>query len=70
MLHNVGDVDTNDIVWAEDQNLYGLAFGSKPGDTNWNADADLNLDDRVNWIDGALIGAFFGRKLEEVKPEI
>jgi hypothetical protein len=28
----------------------------------------LNLDDRVNWIDGALIGAFYDKKLEEAKP--
>jgi ABC-type transport system substrate-binding protein len=68
MLHAVGDVDYNAHVFGGDQSAYAIAFGSKPGDSNWNAAADLNLDDRVNWIDGGLIGAFYDKKLEETKP--
>jgi ABC-type transport system substrate-binding protein len=68
MLHAVGDVDYNGHVFGGDQSAYAVAFGSQPGDGNWNAAADLNLDDRVNWIDGALIGAFYDKKLEEAKP--
>jgi hypothetical protein len=62
MFHACGDVNRDGVVWAADQNAYALAFGAHPSEAHWNPDADLNQDDRVNWMDGALIAAYFGDK--------
>jgi peptide/nickel transport system substrate-binding protein len=67
MFHFVGDVDYDGEVKAGDLNEYGLAFGSEPAS---NPDADLNGDDRVDGEDGAVIGAFVGKKREYGKPPI
>jgi ABC-type transport system substrate-binding protein len=62
MFHACGDVDRDGVVWAADQSAYALAFGAHPSDAHWNPDADLNQDHRVDWMDGALIAAYFGTK--------
>lgn len=36
-----GDINLDGIVDLTDQAMLGAAWGSKIGDTNWNADADI-----------------------------
>lgn len=53
-LNNDGAVDIFDVV------ILALAFGSKPGDPNWNPDADLNNDGVVDIFDVVILVNEFG----------
>jgi len=56
----VGDVDGDrDVDWV-DLGLLGLAYGSRPGDDNWNPNADFDDDGEVTWIDLGLLGLNYG----------
>lgn len=55
-----GDVNGDGYVNAKDATMLGAAFGSSPGDGNWNPDADLNDDGIVNAKDAIIIGSNFG----------
>ncbi len=68
MFHSCGDVDRDGWIWAGDKHDYGLSFGKTLGQTGYDPDADLNEDDLVDWEDGAIIGAFWGKKKEYTKP--
>jgi hypothetical protein len=57
----IGDIDGNGIVDIFDAIKCGSAFGSKPGDANWNALADLNHDNVVDIFDAIMLGAHFGQ---------
>lgn len=62
-----GDVNDDYAVDVFDLVTVGLAFGSKPGDYNWNPDADLSNDwDRIDIFDLATVGVNFGRSLFEM----
>jgi len=43
--------------------LYKLAkaYGSVPGDPNWNANADLNCDNKVNYMDLYILAKHYGQ---------
>lgn len=56
-----GDVDGNCKVDIFDLAAVGLAYGSKPGDSNWNENADLTGDGKVNIFDLATFGLNYGR---------
>ena len=56
-LNNDGIVDIFDVVTVS------VAFGSEPGDPNWNAIADLNNDDLVDIFDVVTVTANFGNTL-------
>ena len=66
-----GDVDSDSDVDIFDLAAVGLAFGSLPGDSNWNGDADINPgpgtdgtpegDGQVNIFDLAMVGLNYGR---------
>ena len=43
----VGDIDGGGRVYLSDLLAVAQAYNSKPGDGNWNPDADLSCDDRV-----------------------
>lgn len=49
-----GKVDMRDIA------VIARCFGSKPGDSNWNPNADINGDGRVDMRDIALVARNFG----------
>ena len=49
------EVDILDIA------IVSKAFGSEPGDPNWNELADLNNDDKVNILDMAFVAKHFGK---------
>lgn len=56
-----GDVDDDNEVTIGDYAQLSAAFGSEPGDGNWNAEADLNGDDGVDIGDFAILSANFGQ---------
>jgi hypothetical protein len=56
-----GDCNTDGYVNVKDSAIIGRAFGSKPGDSNWDPRADLNNDGYVNVKDATIVGANFGK---------
>ncbi len=56
-----GDVNGNCKVDIFDLAAVGLAFGSQPGDSNWNENADLIGDDIINIFDLATVGLNYGK---------
>jgi len=57
----LGDIDSSDRVDGFDLGRLGLAFGSQPGDPNWDPDADLNGDGIVDGADLAILDENFGK---------
>jgi hypothetical protein len=57
-----GDLNNNEVVNFVDLGILKSAFFSSPGDSNWDADADLSCDGNVvNFVDlGILKSQFFG----------
>jgi hypothetical protein len=56
-----GDADNDNDVDGTDASLVNLAFGSVPGDANWDPRADFNEDEVINGVDMGLLAANFGR---------
>jgi branched-chain amino acid transport system substrate-binding protein len=54
------DIDFNGVVDIFDIVQLALAFGSKPGDPNWNVEADINLDGTIDIFDIVQIALKFG----------
>jgi hypothetical protein len=57
----VGDLNSDGIVDLFDCITLAKAFGSTPGEPNWNALADLNHDNIVDIFDAIMLGAHFGQ---------
>lgn len=55
-----GDVDGDNEVSIGDYAVLSAAFGSGPGDPNWEEEADLDGDDEVSIGDYAILSANFG----------
>ena len=55
------DINRDLRVNVFDMAAVGLAFGSKSGETKYNADADVNQDGVVNIFDMATVGLNFGK---------
>jgi hypothetical protein len=58
-----GDVDKDCDVDIFDLASVGLAYGSRPGDGNWNPDADVHPiggDEAINIFDLAAVGLNYG----------
>jgi len=64
-----GDVNYDLIVDILDLAMVGMAFGTIPGDPDWNGDADLNGDGVVNIYDLATVGANHGKETEGERPD-
>jgi len=56
------DLNKDGIVNILDISLVAKAFGSKPGDLNWNAVADVNQDGIINILDISKVAKDYGRK--------
>ncbi len=56
----VGDINSDLYVNVKDATLLGMAFGSKPGDPNWDERCDLNKDGWVNIKDAVILNVNFG----------
>lgn len=54
-----GDCDGDNEVVIGDYAVLSAAFGSQPGDPNWNPEADLNGDDEVTIADFAILSINF-----------
>jgi len=50
-FHRMGDVNRDRVIDETDLNLIKAAYGSRPGDPNWNPDCDLNGDGKVDTKD-------------------
>ena len=57
----IGDINGDGIVDIFDVVEAATAFGSEPGDENWNQAADLNNDDIVDIFDVVLLAQNFGQ---------
>jgi hypothetical protein len=47
----IGDLTCDGTVDLDDIYIISLAYGSKPGDGNWNRIADLTRDNKVDVLD-------------------
>lgn len=55
-----GDINVDGFVELMDFYCASSAFGSKPGDPNWNPNADINDDEFVELMDFFIISQHFG----------
>ncbi|MEM1589539.1 MAG: ABC transporter substrate-binding protein [Candidatus Bathyarchaeia archaeon] len=62
------DTNLDKTVNFLDGILLGAAFGSKPGDLNWDARVDIRTDGAINYLDGIMLGAYFGWPNIHVRP--
>jgi len=56
----LGDVDGDGIVDIFDALAVRAAYGSTPGEPNWNPEADLNQDDTIDVYDAITIRSQYG----------
>jgi len=59
----LGDVNGDGKVDLSDLVAVGLAYGSQPGDPNWNPDADLNNDGTVGLQDLVTVALHYGESI-------
>jgi len=56
-----GDVDGDGAVGTSDLIVFSEAYGSEPGDPNWNPYCDLNGDDKIDILDLANLSKNHGK---------
>jgi hypothetical protein len=56
-----GDLNSDGIVNIFDLRIVAKAYGSEPGEPNWDLRADLNRDDKINIYDLVLISTNYGK---------
>lgn len=59
-IWHLGDANRDGLVNEEDFEILKAAWGSVPGDPNWNPDVDFNKDGVVDVFDMATINANWG----------
>jgi len=59
------DLDNDGAVKIYDVVLAAAAYGSRPGDGNWNPSADLIQDDVIDIYDIVVIANYYGEKWQE-----
>jgi hypothetical protein len=57
----LGDINEDHVVNILDIAIVAKAFGSKPGDPDWNALGDLNKDGVINILDISLVAKDYGK---------
>lgn len=60
-----GDIDCDNEVTLFDFGALVAAFGSIPGDANWNHDADLDGDEEVTLFDFGILVRNFAKVGDE-----
>lgn len=65
-----GDVNGDGVIGLDDERLMAKAYGSKPGDANWNPACDLNQDGIVDDADIDVLRAHFGQKAHIVGEDV
>ena len=58
-----GDMDANGDVTLLDAIIWIQSYGSSPGSSNWNPNADLNGDGIVNFADAVMLSRWFGTRI-------
>jgi hypothetical protein len=58
-----GDLNNDGNVGLDDLAVLAKAFGSKPGDPNWNPVADIRGDGRVDLEDLVILASHYGQHL-------
>jgi hypothetical protein len=58
-----GDINGDGTVNASDLSAFSEAYGSKPGDPNWNLYGDFNGDKKVDAYDLFVLGKNYGKSL-------
>ena len=56
-----GDTDNDDAISLADYALLYAAYGSAPGDANWNDNCDFNRNEAVDLGDYALLYTNYGQ---------
>jgi len=56
-----GDLDGDFKVSRQDLAVLANAYGSKPGDSNWNPNADINNDGKVSLQDLVILAQRYGQ---------
>jgi hypothetical protein len=59
----IGDLNGDGVVDIFDAIIFSDAFGSKPGDPNWNPYADFNGDGVIDIYDAITFASHFGQSL-------
>jgi hypothetical protein len=57
-----GDINGDGVVDIYDAIIFAAAYGSTPGNSNWNPNADINGDGIVDIYDAIILAANFGQK--------
>jgi hypothetical protein len=58
------DLNGNGAIDLPDLGMFARAFGSSPGDPNWNSAADFNNDGKIDMSDLAILSRNFGKKCQ------
>jgi hypothetical protein len=61
-----GDINGDGIVNMKDVVLVAKAFGSRPGDSNWNANADLDGNGIIDKNDLVIVLSNFGQGIPQI----
>jgi hypothetical protein len=59
-IGNGADLNDDGVVNKVDISIAANAFGTKPGDLNWNEKADLNKNGTINILDICAVAKAFG----------
>jgi len=59
----LGDINNDGIINGEDEDVLNISYESKLGDSNWNPEADLDGNGKVDWIDLGILGANFEKSV-------
>ena len=57
-----GDINSDKVVDIGDFTIMAACYGTKKGDSKYNAKADLNMDDKINVQDLSILGSNFGAR--------
>ena len=57
------DINGDGKVNIKDVAIVSKAYGSYPGDPNWNPDADVNNDGKVDIKDEAIVSSHYGEQV-------
>jgi len=68
-FRKLGDINRDGIIDDQDSNLMQAAWRSKPGDPNWNPDADLDGDGKIYVNDLNILGRHYGLTIEMWKAK-
>ena len=60
-----GIINNDEVVDIYDVVIVSIAFGSEPGDPNWNQAADINNDGIVDIYDVVIVASVFGKSRQE-----